>query len=379
MNTHQHLLSNLNTSAPLSEKLTFLHSVLGRYAPEVDRIAVVVYDPKTDLLKTFIHSSGDADPLSNYQARLSQVASLREIVISGQPRIIGDIATDYHAVNEHSRRISGQGYRSSYTLPMYLNRVFFGFVFFNSYTNDAFATASDTLDVYGHLISLMVINELSLIHTMLAAVKTARDMTAYRDVETGAHLDRMSHYSRIIAKTLARKYGFSDEYIEHVFLFAPLHDIGKIGIPDNILHKRSRLTPQEFEIMKQHAAKGREMVDTLLAEFRLDTLPYVDTLRNITELHHEKLDASGYPHGLKGEEIPIEARIVAVVDIFDALTSPRPYKIAWFNEQAYALLRTLAGRKLDRDCVQALLDNGDAIEQIQAQFRAEQPRSGDVA
>jgi len=370
MGTHQYMLSGLNTNASLSEKLRVLHDVLARYAAEVDRIAVVVYDPKTDLLKTFIHSSGEADPLSNYQARLAHVDSLREIGQSGQPRVVSDIGSHYRGVDEHSRKISAQGYQSSYTLPMYLNGIFFGFVFFNSYRKDAFSSALDTLDVYGHLVSLMVINELTLIHTMLATVKTARDMTAYRDVETGAHLDRMSHFSRIIAKALAPKYGFNDEYIEHIFLFAPLHDVGKITVPDRILHKRAPLTEHEYEQMKQHATKGREMIDALLAEFQLESLPYVDTLRHITEFHHEKIDASGYPRGLKGDEIPIEARIIAVADIFDALTSLRPYKPAWSNDHAFDLLRVLAGTKLDANCVQALIDQRDKVEQIQARFQS---------
>jgi len=379
MSEHEYLLNGLNTSAPLSGKIRFLHGVLGRYAPEVARVAVAVYDPKTDLLKTFIHSSGEADPLSNYQAYLGQVPSLHDILRTGAPRIVSDIGNHYRGSDEHSRKITFEGYRSSYTLPMFLSGEFFGFVFFNSYKQDAFATVLDTLDVYGHLISLLVINELTLIHTMISAVKTAREMAAYRDTETGAHLDRMAHFSRIIAKALAPKYGFTDEYIEHLFLFAPLHDIGKIGIPDHILLKRGLLTQPEFDTMKQHTVKGREMVDNLLAEFKLDSLAYVDSLRNITELHHEKLDASGYPHGLKGDAIPIEARIIAVADIFDALTNPRPYKIAWFNEQAYALLRNFAGRKLDADCVQALIDNREQVTQLQARFHSEQPRAGDVA
>lgn len=283
MGEHEYLLGGLNVQLSLTQKLNFLHGVLVRYASAVDRIAVVVYDPKTDLLKTFIHSSGDADSLTNYQAHLEQVASLRDVARSGRPRVVNDIATRYLGTEEHSRKIAGQGYRSSYTLPMYLNGVFFGFVFFNSYRKNAFAKAAlDTLDLYGHLVSLMVINELSLIHTMLAAVKTARDMTGYRDVETGSHLDRMAHFARIIAKALAPKFGFDDEYIEHLFLFAPLHDVGKIGVPDSILHKRSPLTVQEYEQMKQHAVKGRQMIDALLAEFQLESLPYVDTLRHIT-------------------------------------------------------------------------------------------------
>lgn len=373
MGQHKYTLRELNKNIPVSQKLAFIHRLIKEHASQIDRISVAVYDPKTDLLKTFIHSSGKADPLSNYQARLSEVASLQEIVRSGEPRIVNDLEALYRDSNEHSIKLNAEGYGSSYTLPMYLNNLFFGFVFFNSYIKDGFhSSLLPSLDVYGHLISLTVINELSIIHTMLAAVRTARDMTSLRDVETGAHLDRMAHYARFIAKTLAPKYGFSDEYIEHLFLFAPLHDIGKIGVPDRILHKQGPLDDEEREIMRRHARTGRDIIDAMLAEFGLNSLPYVDVLRNITEFHHEKMDASGYPLGLEGKDIPIEARIIAVADMFDALTSRRPYKHAWSNAEAFGLLRALAGSKLDTDCIRALTERSAEVEKIQAQFHSDE-------
>ena len=373
MDTHENTLGELNKNIPLSEKLAFIHQRLYEQFPAIDRISVAVYDPKTDLLKTFIHSSGKADPLSNYQARLSSVRSLQEIAGTGKPRVVNDLEALYRNTTEHSRKLTTQGYGSSYTLPMYLNDTFFGFVFFNSYKKDTFsAELLPGLDLYGHLISLTVISELTIIHTMLAAVRTARDMTAHRDIETGAHLDRMARYARFIAKELAPKYGFGDEYIEHLFLFAPLHDIGKIGVPDSILHKKGPLNAEEIEVMKQHAHKGREIVDAMLVEFGLDSLPYMDVLRNITEFHHERMDASGYPQGLRDSAIPIEARIIAVADMFDALTSRRPYKRAWTNKEAFALLRTLAGTKLDADCINALINQSAKVEQIQAQFHSDE-------
>lgn len=373
MTEHDYALGELNKNITLSQKLSFIHGLIGKQIPAIVRISVAVYDPKTDLLKTFLHSSGGDNPLSNYQALLGAVISLRDIARTGKPRIVNDLDAQYQGTGEHTRKLSMHGYGSSYTLPMYLNDTFFGFVFFNSYEKNAFQNPLlPTLDLYGHLISLTVINELAVIHTMLAAVRTARDMTAYRDVETGAHLDRMASYARLIAKTLAVKYDFSDEYIEHLFLFAPLHDIGKISVPDSILHKQGPLDATEIAIMKRHALKGREIVDAMLSEFGLNALPYVEVLRNIIEFHHEKLDASGYPHGLRDDHIPIEARIIAVADMFDALTSRRPYKQAWTNEEAFSLLRALAGTKLDADCIDALIAQAGEVEQIQALFRGDE-------
>ena len=121
--------------------------------------------------------------------------------------------------------------------------------------------------------------------------------------------------------------------------------------------------------MKSHAVKGREMIDALLKNYGLDGIGYIDMLRNIAMHHHEAYDGSGYPTGLKAEKIPIEARIVSVADVFDALTSERPYKPAWDNDRAFQTLQDLAGHKLDARCVKVLIDNREEVEQIQHRFQ----------
>lgn len=121
--------------------------------------------------------------------------------------------------------------------------------------------------------------------------------------------------------------------------------------------------------MRTHPIRGREMIDQMLAHFEFWQIQGGDILRNIALFHHESIDGSDYPHGRMGEDIPIEARIVAVADIFDALTSRRPYKTAWSIDDAFTLLRQLAGKKLDEHCVNAMIDNRDKIEEIQQQFQ----------
>jgi HD-GYP domain-containing protein (c-di-GMP phosphodiesterase class II) len=214
----------------------------------------------------------------------------------------------------------------------------------------------------------MVMNELSCAYAMTAALKTTGDIVQQRDPETGSHIDRMSRYARLIATQLADKYNLSDEYIEKITMFSPLHDIGKVGIPDSILLKAGQLTDNEFETMKSHTILGREMIDRLLKNFGFEGFQYAEVLCNIAEYHHEAINGSGYPKGLAGNEIPLEARIVAVADIFDALTSQRPYKEAWSNERAFDMLKKLVGSKLDEDCVRVLMDNLAEIESIQQQF-----------
>jgi len=367
---YQDTLESLNRAMPLGEKLMHTHRAVQALLPFVARIAVVLYDPKTALLKTYAHSSGEHDPLSNYQVPLSEAPSLADILKKGRPRIINNMLTFERGEHEHTRRIGRQGYAASYTLPMFSNGVFFGFIFFNSYEADVFTKpALHQLDVFGHMVSLMVINELSTTRTLVAAVTTMSNLTHVRDPETGSHLDRISRYARLIAMRLATRHALDDEFIERIFMYSPLHDIGKIGIPDHILLKPGKLTDEEMALMRTHTSRGRGIVDDLVANFDLQEVQHIHILRNIVELHHESMNGKGYPKGLKGGEIPLEARIVSVADVFDALTSPRPYKKAWSNDTAFATLRQLAGEKLDPECVAALTENRAEVEDIQLKFK----------
>jgi HD-GYP domain-containing protein (c-di-GMP phosphodiesterase class II) len=367
---HQNTLDNLSKNSSLNEKLATIHTSINENFTFISRIAIAIYDHDTETLKTFLHSSGTKTPLKNYNSLLKDAPSLQAILESGKSRVVNDLRLFDSGEHEHTVKIKEHGYEASYTVPMYNESNFIGFLFFNSDKKDVFdKIVLHQLDLYGHIISLIIINELLSVHTLTAAIKTTSNISHLRDPETGKHLDRMSHYSLLIASTLAEKYNLNDNYIEHVFMFAPLHDIGKIGIPDNILLKPGLLNDAEREIMKTHASKGREMIDDLLKNFGLKNFEHVDVLRNIAEKHHEAINGSGYPMGIKGDEIPLEARIIAVADIFDALTSERSYKKAWSNEDAFSKLQELAGEQLDKDCVEALINNIDKVAEIQKLFR----------
>lgn len=158
----------------------------------------------------------------------------------------------------------------------------------------------------------------------------------YKDNETGYHVLRMSHY----AARLAQAADYGADWSEELLNAAPMHDIGKIGIPDAILQKPGKLDEVEWEIMRQHPRIGAEIIGE-------DPSRLLQTARRIALCHHEKWDGSGYPAGLRGEDIPLEARIVAIADVFDALTSVRPYKQAWSVDRAVELIRGEAGRHFD--------------------------------
>lgn len=195
----------------------------------------------------------------------------------------------------------------------------------------------------------------------------SRDVTIFtlaklaesRDSETGAHLDRIREYSRILAAHLEKNGPYTDQidgdFVQLVYLTSPLHDIGKVAIPDSVLLKPGKLTPEEFEIMKQHASVGWATLDAALHAH--PQAKYLRMARDIAGSHHEKFDGSGYPHGQKGQAIPLCGRIVALADVYDALTSKRVYKAAYTHETARAIIVEGSGKHFDPVVVEAFLEN----------------------
>jgi two-component system response regulator RpfG len=180
----------------------------------------------------------------------------------------------------------------------------------------------------------------------------------FRDEETGYHLVRMAHYSRLIADTI----GLEREEAETIELAAPLHDIGKIGIPDQILLKKDKLDGMEWDTMRSHPLIGHEILKGSASKYvRMGSL--------IALGHHEKYDGSGYPNGLVSDHIALCARIVAVADVYDALTSARPYKKAWNSEEAFAFLRQQRGKHFDPHLVDAFIGVQQDVERIQREMR----------
>ena len=179
----------------------------------------------------------------------------------------------------------------------------------------------------------------------------------YRDEGTGNHVLRIAHYSRLLAEALQ----LSQRICEDIELAAPMHDIGKVGIPDRILLKEGPLDEREMEIMKEHPVIGYEILKDSPSR-------YITLGAEIALSHHEKYDGTGYPNGLKGEDIPLAGRIVAVADVYDALTTRRPYKDAWPIEDAVAYIRNASGTHMDPDVVEVFLENLDKVTEIQSKL-----------
>ncbi|UFS63182.1 CHASE2 domain-containing protein [Sulfurimonas sp. HSL-3221] len=194
-------------------------------------------------------------------------------------------------------------------------------------------------------------------HSHQAALDSMALVAETRDMETGAHIIRTKNYVRLLAMAMARQGSYreilSDTYIEQLFHTAPLHDIGKVGIPDHILKKPGRLTPEEFETMKLHTTYGKEMLDNAINSYRDNEMLRV--ARNIAYGHHEKWNGSGYPQGLSGEAIPLEARLMALADVYDALISRRYYKEPFSFEETEAIIVEGRGSHFDPQIVDVFL------------------------
>ena len=196
------------------------------------------------------------------------------------------------------------------------------------------------------------------------------DVIESRDKCTGDHIRKTAEYSRVILEILKEQGEFpdilTDEYINNVVRAAPLHDIGKINIPDAILNKDTRLTDEEYEIMKGHANAGYEIIEKAIAN--LTESGYLEQAKQMAHYHHEKWDGSGYPEHLKEEQIPLSARVMAVADVFDALLSRRSYKEPFSFEKAMSIIKEGSGKHFDPKVVSAFEAASEEIKKISERF-----------
>ncbi len=358
----------LQSAAPKADALdqpdSFLRELLAIHSQILEalgadlplRLAIALYDTDSDLLHTYhLAGAGDAG-LAHYAARLADVPSLAFARKGEGLRVVDDLAAFASVNSVHHAAILAMGYRASYAAAVEDGDQLIGIVFVNS-TEPGYFTPERQRKIapYVHMVSLLVKLKTSQQRAVLAALVAAQEVGAYHDTDTANHLRRMAHVARLIADGIAGKYQLTDAFVDRLFRFAPMHDIGKVGIADAILLKPGKLTADEFATIKNHSCIGADIVAKIVACLGLDNMPGRSILENVVRLHHERLDGSGYPLGLAGDAIPIEAQIVAVADVFDALTSRRPYKEPWSVESAVEELQRMAPLKLNPDCVEALI------------------------
>jgi putative two-component system response regulator len=204
----------------------------------------------------------------------------------------------------------------------------------------------------------------------LATILALAKLSESRDLETGRHLERVREYCKILLERLRQRPQYqaliNSTYIDYLYLASMLHDIGKVGVPDIILLKSGRLTPEEYAVMKTHTRIGADTLKEVNRQFPGNNFIRIGI--EVAESHHEKWDGSGYPHGLAGELIPLPGRVLALADVYDAMTSRRVYKDALSHEQSVAVIREERGRYFDPNVVDCFLEAQDEFLAIRARY-----------
>ena len=224
---------------------------------------------------------------------------------------------------------------------------------------------------YSDQLELMVREKTSeLLLTRDVTIETLGSLAEYRDPETGGHIKRTMYYVKLLAERLQRYPQFAaylnQEMIDHLFKSAPLHDVGKVGVPDSILLKPGKLTAEEFEEIKNHTIYGRDALSVSASKLGVNS--FLKVAQEMAYTHHERWDGSGYPQGLKGEEIPISGRLMAVADVYDALISQRVYKPAMPHDQAVKIIEEGREKAFDPDIVDVFIELEGEFQKIALHF-----------
>lgn len=294
--------------------------------------------------------------------------SLYNLILKPQTIVTNDIPGLYQKKSNSVslKRIHKESIKSNVIFPLIIDDSVFGFLFFSSQKKNAFNKKAIVIgeNIAQDLAS--IVDKTFLTKLMFSEMTTAfSDLVEKKDTETGEHLDRMVEYSKFISEILLshpdKDYRISRRLIREIIIHAPAHDIGKVGIPDRILKKPGKLTTEEFELMKNHPNIGANIFSDLKKSLQIFNQDFYEVAENITRYHHEKWDGSGYPVGLSGLNIPIEARIVAIADVFDALTSKRVYKDAYSFDDAWDIITKSSGTHFDPVLIDLLNKNKEAF------------------
>jgi len=287
-------------------------------------------------------------------------------------RIINDIEKilELHPASKSTGLIYKEGMRSSLTFPIYNNDELQGFLFLNSFNKNAFNAKDIEKLRYLSRFIITSYEKTLLVSTLIKGIILGfAKIVEEKDEGTMDHIFRVSSYSKAIAKELSKnkKFSIDGKYITEIYNQSSLHDIGKISIPDSILLKKGKLTPEEFEIMKKHTLIGYEILDNINKTTKWKR-GFFEIGKFIAKYHQEKWDGSGYPESLAGDKIPLCARITSVADVFDALTSERPYKKAYDFEESYNIIVESSGKHFDPDIVSAFVNIKNEIKTIYGRY-----------
>jgi HD-GYP domain-containing protein (c-di-GMP phosphodiesterase class II) len=300
-------------------------------------------------------------------------SNLKKLIENNEIRIINDLEKYYQDTDSsYIKLLLNEGFKSNISIPLRKNNGNILGIFFlsslekNAYTEIDKKKLNSIIKFLTYSFEKSLLIEDLLTSTIISFVRLVEG----KDPETSHHIERMAIYSKIIAKNLS-KYNNSINifFIENIFKAAPLHDIGKVGIADSILLKPGKLTTEEFEIMKTHSTIGANILRSFKENIKRHHIDIFDYAIDVASSHHEKWDGTGYPKGLKGDEIPLAARIVSIADVFDALSNKRIYKKAFSFDESVNMIKEMKGKNFDPLIVDVFLESLPEIKEVYEELK----------
>jgi len=371
------LIENINKDVSFDGILKYIYSSFSEFIP-YHHIGVALLKNDKETLEA---SYGISDPsindlpnkLMGIKANLNKT-SLESVIVNGKPRIINDLESYINNKDTpYNKILIESNIKSSISLPLKVNDNPVGVIFFSSLNKNAYNLEHvKFLETISYSIALSLTKNIFIDELLISSLLALTKMTESRDEETGDHLERMKSYSVKISEFLFKEKLYEDEmnlsFIREIEKFSPMHDIGKVGIRDSILLKPDKLTKDEFEEMKNHAIYGAEVLRTAEKNIIKQSKSMFQMGVEIAEGHHERWDGTGYPYNKKGYNIPLSARIVSVADVFDALTSKRPYKKAFSFDESFELLVEGRGSHFDPNIIDLLIKNKNEFHNLYLTF-----------
>ena len=343
------LVENINKNVSFNDTLNYIFETFSKFVPYTYiGIAMFTSDGTRRLKASYgvagEHHKGMAAELVGLTVELEST-SLWKLVDSGKPRVINDLEEYFktRVINSYSKILLEHGIKSSITLPLIVSSEHIGFIFFSSNKTNVYKESHvDFLESVSSAIAISMEKNIFIDELVYSSVLALAKLAEAKDEETGDHIDRMRRYACKLANLLKNEDRFMNiinpEFLMDMEKFSPMHDIGKVGIPDNILLKPGKLTEEEFNVMKTHPIFGAEVLRKAEENINHMGRSMFAMGIDIAKSHHERWDGSGYPEQLRGDNIPLSARIVALADVLDALLSNRPYKRAFTFEESTAII-----------------------------------------
>lgn len=372
------LIESINQNLSISQELEFIFNKFSFFIPYSYIGVALVKDEGETLEASYGISDGSVVGMpGNLMGKRFEInrTSIKHVVESGEPRVINDLGS-YNSdkpISEYNRIIMASGIKSSITLPLISNSKPLGVIFFSSTKNNVYTEEHiQFLKVIAQSITISFDKNIFVDNLLYSSLLAMAKLAEARDEDTGEHLERMQKYSKLIAKLLYEDSLYMNEidlhYIDDIERFSPMHDIGKVGVKDGILLKPAKLTEQEFNEMKQHTVFGGKVLRAAEENIMKSGISIFRIGIEIAEGHHEKWDGSGYPKKISGQQIPLSARIVAVADVLDALTSSRPYKKAFPFEESFNYIIEGAGKHFDPEIIRVISRNKHKIYRLYKSF-----------